>query len=117
MNVLMDGEGNVTGVIDWEYQAVLPAVLAVEYPRCIRYDGEWDPRFPHKAGTMESWWLASAEDSVRLREVYAEAIKTKDRECWDALVHGERLRQIVEWLTSGKGYQAMEAWLDLVSSD
>ncbi|KAI9069802.1 kinase-like protein [Trametes sanguinea] len=117
MNVLMDGEGNVTGVIDWEYQAVLPAVLAVEYPQYIRYDGKWDPRFPHKAATVESWWLSSAEDSVRLREVYAEAIKTKDGECWDALVHGERLRQITEWLTIGKGYQAMEAWLDSVSSD
>ena len=67
-NVLMNSDGELTGVIDWEYHSVRPVVLAAQYPCYLRYDGIWDPRF----GRGEKWWVASPEDAARLRAIYAE---------------------------------------------
>ncbi|KAI0349613.1 hypothetical protein OH77DRAFT_1465136 [Trametes cingulata] len=114
-NVLMGADGTITGVIDWDFQSVVPAVLAVEYPQWIRYDGVFDPTYmPAPAGGMEVWWVVGPEDAVKLREEYAQILKEKDRECWEALVDGERLRRLVEWLTSGDDIAAMERWFDEV---
>ncbi|KAI0662382.1 hypothetical protein C8Q70DRAFT_908285 [Cubamyces menziesii] len=113
MNVLMDAGGNVTGVLDWEYQSIMPAVLAVEYPTCIRYDGMHDPKYTKNL--EETWWLVGPEDSAKLREVYAESIKAQDLECWQALVDGEFLRRILEWVTSGRDFDIMEQWLNAVA--
>ncbi|KAI0364385.1 hypothetical protein BV20DRAFT_956341 [Pilatotrama ljubarskyi] len=114
-NVLMGPDGDITGVVDWDFQSVVPAVLAVEYPQWIRYDGTFSPKYmAAPAGGMEVWWFVSPQDAARLREEYAKILQEKDRECWDALVDGERLRQLVEWLFSGDDYAAMEGWLDKV---
>ena len=82
MNVLMDAEGNVTGVLDWEYQSIMPAVLAVEYPTCIRYDGMHDPKYTKNL--EETWWLVGPEDSAKLREVYAEVRIQTSHPTWTA---------------------------------
>lgn len=47
-NVFINGKGLITGVIDWEFHMVKPAVLAAAYPSWIRYDGIADPRFVDK---------------------------------------------------------------------
>ncbi|KAI8972399.1 kinase-like domain-containing protein [Trametes punicea] len=112
MNILMDTEGNVTGLVDWEFQSIVPAVLAVEYPQCIRYDGLYDPAFNNSPG-QETWWHVSPENSVKLRQIYAEAIRAQNDDCWAALVHGELLRQIVEWLISSTNYCMMDQWLNI----
>ncbi|KAI9061029.1 hypothetical protein FKP32DRAFT_1594700 [Trametes sanguinea] len=111
-NVLADAEGHITGVVDWEYQCVLPAALAVQYPHLIRYDGVEDPRFKHPSAKALTSWHCSPGDAQKLREVYAEAIKSKDRECWEALVGGELLRQLVEWVQAGRFDPLMEQWVE-----
>ncbi|KAI0640496.1 hypothetical protein C8Q79DRAFT_921510 [Trametes meyenii] len=115
MNFLMDAtSGRLTGVIDWEYQSVLPAVLAVGYPFCIRYDGARGPGYPAPTSSQElqQHWCVSPEDAETLREVYSESIRAKDQECWEALVEGERLRQLIEWLRENGPYPAMERWMN-----
>ena len=45
MNILVDKSGAITGVVNWEYQVLHPAVLAASYPPWLSYDGCNDPRF------------------------------------------------------------------------
>jgi Phosphotransferase enzyme family len=69
-NVFINDEGFITGVIDWEFHMVKPAVLAAAYPDWIRYDGTADPRFVNKKGQFSSFWMASPVDAKRLRREY-----------------------------------------------
>jgi Ser/Thr protein kinase RdoA (MazF antagonist) len=69
-NVFINGEGLITGVIDWEFHMVKPAVLAAAYPFWIRYDGTSDPRFVDREGQFSSFWTASPVDAKRLRQEY-----------------------------------------------
>ncbi|KAI0775540.1 hypothetical protein BD413DRAFT_611064 [Trametes elegans] len=114
-NILIDAQGDVTGMIDWECHAMQPAALAVEYPHCIRYDGVCDPAYRKVTGKFECWWFASREYFEQLREVYAEAVKARDCECWEALVGGELPRRIVEWLSGFPAFESMEKWMDTAS--
>ena len=66
-NILVDKDGSVTGVIDWEYQALHPAVLAASYPPWLSYDGCDDPRFVIPEETV---WLDSPKESKRLCDLY-----------------------------------------------
>ena len=70
-NILVDAHGEVTGIIDWEFHSLLPAVLAAQYPRWIRYDSIYDPRTTSD-GKMEKYLLASPEDAARLRGAFAQ---------------------------------------------
>ncbi|KAI0370829.1 hypothetical protein BV20DRAFT_994726 [Pilatotrama ljubarskyi] len=112
-NILSNESGEITGVIDWEYQSVRPAVLAAKYPGCIRYDGINDPQY----ASGDEWWTVSPGDARKLRELYAQIVKDRDYEYWEALVEGETLRQAVEWLSSpgsDEGCVLLEQWMDTV---
>ena len=69
-NVLVDERGQVRGVIDWEYHSTKPMVLAARYPVWLRYDGIYDPRFAFE----DWWWVTSADDAAKLRELFSEVI-------------------------------------------
>ncbi|RPD53357.1 kinase-like protein [Lentinus tigrinus ALCF2SS1-7] len=112
-NVLVDGEGQISGIVDWEFHSIVPLVLAAKYPSWIRYDGLCDPLFAIEG----SWWHTSQEDAAKLRAVYADVIKEKNVNYWRALVDGELLRQVEEWLTMSwpdPGCARMSAWMDIV---
>ncbi|KAL1939573.1 hypothetical protein VTO73DRAFT_9884 [Trametes versicolor] len=99
--------------IDWEYASVRPAVLAAEYPRYLRYDGIFDPKYPfNKVG----WYLVSPEDAASLCQLYGEVVKAKDQEYWEALVEGAALRDAMEWLTmslsNDEQIACLEEWID-----
>lgn len=69
-NVFINGEGLITGVIDWEFHMVKPAALAAAYPSWIRYNGTADPRFVDKNGQFSSFRMASPVDAKRLWQEY-----------------------------------------------
>ena len=69
-NVFINGEGLITGIIDWEFHMVKPAALAAAYPSWIRYDGTADPRFVDRKGQFSSFWMASPVDAKKLRQEY-----------------------------------------------
>lgn len=72
MNILVEKDGSIAGVIDWEYQTLEPAVLAAEFPPWLLYDGCSYPRF---ANAKETFWLDSPEESERLRSLYLKVRK------------------------------------------
>ena len=72
MNILVDKGGRITGVIDWEYQTLQPAILAADYPQWLSYDACCDPRF---ADPKQTFWLESPKESKRLRDVYLQVSK------------------------------------------
>jgi hypothetical protein len=72
MNILVDKGGRITGVIDWEYQTLQPAVLAADYPQWLSYDACCDPRF---ADPKQTFWLESPKESKRLRDIYLQVSK------------------------------------------
>jgi Phosphotransferase enzyme family len=67
MNILVDKHGCITGIIDWEYQTLQPAVLAADYPQWLSYDACCDPRF---ADPKQTFCLESPKESKRLRNIY-----------------------------------------------
>ena len=67
-NVLLDQQtGSVTGIIDWEYHSIAPAVLAAEYPPWLNYTGANDPRF----GNDGSAYCCSPQESIHYQDMYA----------------------------------------------
>ena len=64
--------GELTGVIDWEYHSVIPICLAAEYPRFLRRDGRYDPRYCDE----NTWWLESPDESERLLALFELASRT-----------------------------------------
>ncbi|GLB42982.1 hypothetical protein LshimejAT787_1204310 [Lyophyllum shimeji] len=111
-NILVDKSGNITGIVDWEYQVLHPAVLAADYPPWLSYDGCCDPRF---ADPKQMLWLDSPDESRRLRDMYLQIVKSRDHEYWTALVLGAKLRSCVNWLLnvdSDPGCKRMKKWMD-----
>ncbi|KIM43812.1 hypothetical protein M413DRAFT_26107 [Hebeloma cylindrosporum] len=116
MNILVDKSGSITGVIDWEYQVLHPAVLAACYPPWLSYDGCSDPRFVNPIMTL---WLDSPKESKRLRDLYLEFVKSRNHKYWEALVLGAQLRSCVEWLLSNAcdpGCRRMKKWMEATFS-
>ncbi|KAG6855972.1 hypothetical protein H0H87_008870 [Tephrocybe sp. NHM501043] len=87
-NILLDEQGHITGVVDWEYQLIKPAFLAAEYPPWLSYDACVDPRF---ADTYYTVWLEGPEESRRLRELYSQVRLTlADISCFFIWKSGSR---------------------------
>ncbi|KAG6816874.1 hypothetical protein H0H87_002195 [Tephrocybe sp. NHM501043] len=116
-NILIDERGEITGVVDWEYQIVKPAFLAADYPPWLSYDACMDPRF---ADTYYTVWLESPQESKRLRDLYSQIVKAQDEEYWNALVQGQALRSCIKWLVYmpavDEGCARMKQWMDVTFS-
>ena len=70
-NILCDRSGEITGIIDWEFHSIKPAVIATSYPPWTSHSGvhclvetlQQDSRF-------SSYFLCSSSEGERLREYY-----------------------------------------------
>ncbi|KAL1857459.1 hypothetical protein VTK73DRAFT_8082 [Phialemonium thermophilum] len=99
-NVLVDGEGTVTGIIDWDLAHTMPRFLGFSrYPGWITRD--WDP-------LMYGWpKMADSEDSpatlARYREFYN----------WEM---GKALQQNEDWKFTKKSHIAEAMWIAALSS-
>ncbi|KAI0633933.1 hypothetical protein C8Q77DRAFT_710875 [Trametes polyzona] len=96
-NILVDSlSGDITGLIDWEFQSVRPAVLAANYPPCVQYHGlGGDPRLDDEDGVF---WTTSPQDATRLRALYAEVIISLASHAVSLTCGGHRLSRI--WIGS-----------------
>lgn len=59
-NILVNDNGDITAVLDWEINRIQPAILGVDYPLWLSTQGVLDPRF-----SADSWWW---EESPTERE-------------------------------------------------
>lgn len=114
-NVLLDPEsGRVTGIIDWEFHSVQPAVLAVHYPPFLNFDGPDDPRFA-PPGT---YWMADFDELRQSRKLYEQIIEKTDPDMYECLVRGRNLRAGIQWLSIlgafPFGCGGMVQWMDLM---
>ncbi|KAH7909497.1 hypothetical protein BJ138DRAFT_1089361 [Hygrophoropsis aurantiaca] len=108
-DVFTDVEGQITGVLSWQLHSIQPAILAVDYPPWLRYDGVNDPRYsPHKVR------LEEPEESARLRRIYEERVQLLDRDYHMALTQGAQLRAAVGWVLDthdDRGCSRMREWM------
>ncbi|EIW65161.1 uncharacterized protein TRAVEDRAFT_42540 [Trametes versicolor FP-101664 SS1] len=103
--ILVSAHGALTGIVDWEYTSIRPALLAAQYPSYLRYDH------------AREWYVVNPQDAQSLRDLYRAAVELKDPEYWEALVDGENLRYAVELLTHDTfGYHDLETWMDATFS-
>lgn len=140
-NWMVLDDGTVTGLIDWEFHANLPAVFAIDYPYWIRYDANLDPLFadtePKQEGEAMSplchYWEEAPEVALHLRKVYFEvgpfegglyffitnqnlqATKSIDQEYSVMLESCAKLRGLHSWLLGNErdiGLRRLGKWMD-----
>lgn len=70
MNILVDWNEHITGVVDWEYQIIHPTLLVADYPPWLLYDGCNDPHF---VDSEEVFWSDSPKESEWLCDLYLKA--------------------------------------------
>ncbi|KAJ7707515.1 hypothetical protein B0H17DRAFT_1032943 [Mycena rosella] len=94
-------DGVISGLIDWERSAALPAYLAARYSRFLRSDGIWDPRFESRDRKMNRYpeeWPTTEQEFENFREIFRNAVSKLSPEYSEALHKGGKLRQLFEWL-------------------
>ncbi|KDQ56892.1 hypothetical protein JAAARDRAFT_207922 [Jaapia argillacea MUCL 33604] len=109
-NILLDDQGRITSVLDWELHSTLPAVIGVAEPLWISYDDVHDPRFA-PPGTL---WLGSAEECARLRRLYEEFLEARSSA---VLREGQTLRGATRWLldcSDDPGCDRIQGWMTAI---
>jgi len=69
-NILCNKSGEITGVIDWEFHAVKPAVLAVSYPPWTSHFGTPTLSATLQDSRFTSYFLCSPSEGKRLCDYY-----------------------------------------------
>ncbi|KIM37577.1 hypothetical protein M413DRAFT_257735 [Hebeloma cylindrosporum] len=100
---VMVEESKFNGLVDLQALA-LPAFMAAEYPPYLRYDGMYEDRYAAlnqygKIEFMNKDLRPSRDDTKILRDLYLECCRKRNPIYARALVEGQVLRQLVEWLT------------------
>ncbi|KAF8884267.1 kinase-like domain-containing protein [Gymnopilus junonius] len=108
-NILINNEGNVTGIIDWEFHTVKPAVLAAGYPSWI---ATIDPSTVDRESQWTPFAFVSASESERLYQVYDEIVKEMDGMYYRALKLGRICRSAESLLRQNVGWKPIKAWLE-----
>ncbi|KAF8198297.1 hypothetical protein K438DRAFT_1759675 [Mycena galopus ATCC 62051] len=102
LNILLDEtSGAVTGIVDWEYTACMPACMSADYPSWIRVDTMESPRYQDPTSKFLHFFHEPRAERDRLCEVYEKTVKKLDEEYFECLLYGTRLRDALEWIEDG----------------
>jgi len=118
-NVLVS-ENGLEGIIDWEYNASRPAVLALEYPVWLRATGAVDPLHANPDWEL---WTDSPGASAHLRRYFDHYMRECDVEAWYIFDGGRKLRNAVRWMSKhGQAadpthWQRMKTWLSWAKAE
>lgn len=117
-NVMVE-DSEFSGLVDWQAVA-LPAFMAAEYPLYLRYDGMREDRYAalNQYGEMrfmDGRLRPSKEDAKTLRGLYLNCCEDRNPLYARALMEGQTLRQLVEWLNFVEWehdfvWQGLELW-------
>lgn len=68
-NILVNEDGGITAILDWEINYIQPAILGVDYPAWLLDRGPFDPRFASKS----YWWDESPAERRQLSLQFEQA--------------------------------------------
>ncbi|KAF8900267.1 kinase-like domain-containing protein [Gymnopilus junonius] len=108
-NILVDDDGNITGLLDWEFNYIQPAILAIDYPLWLSNEGRLDPRF----ASDSQWWEESPSERQRLCTLFEQTIEEHNPELYNCFIQGHILRAAVGWLLDtlpDPGLDRVMAW-------
>ncbi|KAJ7141619.1 hypothetical protein C8R46DRAFT_1318151 [Mycena filopes] len=116
-NVLLhETSGEVLGIVDWEFNAAMPACMAVAYPDWIRYSIIESPLYRNPAASQfETVYVETRERRNFLCDLYERIVRELDEEYYRCLIFGIRLRDALAWIENSysdhDGF-AMEHWVE-----
>ncbi|KAJ6490479.1 hypothetical protein DFH09DRAFT_1208643 [Mycena vulgaris] len=113
--MLNEANGEVVGIVDWEYHGCMPACMSAEYPRWIRSPITESPIYRNPKSTIVSFFNDPKEERIRLSVLYENTVKGLDMEYYNCLIQGTRLRDALAWIensTSDPDGFAMECWTE-----
>ncbi|KAJ4474240.1 hypothetical protein J3R30DRAFT_3406253 [Lentinula aciculospora] len=98
-NVPLDPvSGQVMGIVDWEYCASLPAVLAAQFPEWTHQPIMESSLYRNPKDTFLHYAFEPKAERKRLCELYEECVQRLDQEYWRCLMAGSRLRDAYAWV-------------------
>ncbi|KAJ7748376.1 hypothetical protein B0H16DRAFT_1725561 [Mycena metata] len=82
----------LVGIVDWEFNAAMPACVSTVYPGWIRHSiiESWLYRNPKS--TFETVYVESRENKNRLCDLYEKIVRELDGEYYNCLIQGTRPR-------------------------
>ncbi|KAJ7035921.1 phosphotransferase enzyme family-domain-containing protein [Mycena alexandri] len=115
-NVILDQtSGEVAGIVDWEFNAAMPACMSVQYPDWIRYSIIESSLYHNPRSTFQTVYVESRENRNRLCDLYEKTVKKLDEEYYHCLIRGIRLRDALAWIenpgSDNDGF-AMNLWVE-----
>ncbi|KAJ7714319.1 hypothetical protein B0H16DRAFT_1518615 [Mycena metata] len=115
-NVILDPtSGDVVGIVDWEYNAAMPACMSTVYPGWIRPSIIESSSYKNPKSTFHTVYLESRERRNLLCDLYEKTVKELDAEYYHCLIQGTRLRDALAWIENGysdhDGF-AMNLWVE-----
>ncbi|VDB84345.1 unnamed protein product [Peniophora sp. CBMAI 1063] len=120
-NVLLaPTSGEPVGIVDWEFCACLPSILAAKYPEWICPTILVDPRYRNPRDVFLTYEFDSWSEQKRLRGIYEDAVRRLDEEYWKCLIQGAKLREAYAWLETARrdlDGVGMERWVEDVFGD
>ena len=108
-NILIDDEGTVTGIIDWDCLQTAPRALGfARYPAWITLD--WNPG-AYYYGMSDCPYVDSPEQLLRYRREYAEAFADRQIPAPNYSPSDTTLSQIFEVIGIASGFQMRRPWI------
>jgi Phosphotransferase enzyme family len=125
-NLLVDSNGRITAVLDWELNLIQPAIIGADYPEWFWDQGPDDPQFADE----NTWWEVSPAERDKVLTQFEEVggrktaqdnylislfqmVKERDPQFYKCLIEGRDLRTIVMWLKDERadpGFDRMRLW-------
>ncbi|KAJ6542584.1 hypothetical protein B0H19DRAFT_1380736 [Mycena capillaripes] len=76
-NMMLDEtSGEVTGIVDWEFNECMPACMSVGYPSWIHSSSCGSPLYRDPANKLETFYFEPQEERNRLCDLY-------EKHCWN----------------------------------
>ncbi|KAJ7689110.1 hypothetical protein B0H17DRAFT_1202476 [Mycena rosella] len=98
-NIMLDeASGEVVGIVDWEFNACMPACMSTEYPLWIRPIIIASPLYQDPNPKYLNFFHEPRAERNRLCELYEKTVKELDEDYYNCLLYGTRLRDALEWI-------------------
>ncbi|TFY78258.1 hypothetical protein EWM64_g5754 [Hericium alpestre] len=105
---ILSSNGHIDAILDWEFHAVVPAFLALDYPKWLVNEGITDRRFAPMCldgMTCTRSWVETEEDAAEYRRIFAQSVSALDPDYMRIVEAGSNARRLVDWLLQWSQYE------------